>query len=87
MAVLVVVMVETEPPEIAQLGLAELLDRLVVVDLKTRRDVAALDVALAVHLLDRGAQPCRNRAPEVRHREHVGAVDHHRLQEAVVEQS
>ena len=63
------------------------LDGKVVVDLEMPGDVTALDVALGVELLDRAAEPGRDRAPGMRHRPHVGAVDEQHLEERVVEQT
>jgi hypothetical protein len=86
-SVLVTVVVQAEALEVPELRLAELLDRLVVVDLEIARDVTPLDVTLPVHLLDRGAQPRRDRASRMRHGEHIGAIDDDCLHEGVVEEA
>ena len=66
-------------------GRPALLERLVVVDLEVVGDVAPFDVALPMELLHRRAQLRRDRATQVRHRAHVGAVDEHHLHERVLE--
>ena len=63
--VLVLVVVTAEAIEVPHRGGPTFFDGEVVVDLEVAGDVATVDVALGVELLDRAAEPSGDRAPRV----------------------